>query len=128
MHKFHRFHTLTNHFYISRPIFLHRASFEVWPRDLQEAMHEAVHDAVAAQRAETVKEHDESYAAIEAEGCEIAELSAAGHDAFVKAVQPLYDDARQAFGSELFGLMGSKERQASPLSSRPSAKRESRDP
>jgi TRAP-type C4-dicarboxylate transport system substrate-binding protein len=28
VHKFHRFHTLTNHFYISRPIFLHRPSFD----------------------------------------------------------------------------------------------------
>ena len=26
VHKFHRFHTLSNHFYISRPIFLHRDS------------------------------------------------------------------------------------------------------
>ena len=24
VHKFHKFHTLTYHFYISRPIFLHR--------------------------------------------------------------------------------------------------------
>ena len=29
VHKFHHFHTVTNHFYISRPIFLHRPSFEV---------------------------------------------------------------------------------------------------
>ena len=26
VHKFHKFHTLTYHFYISRPVFLHRAS------------------------------------------------------------------------------------------------------
>src|SRR5262245_21914638 len=31
VHKFHKFHTLSNHFYISRPIFLHRPSFESWP-------------------------------------------------------------------------------------------------
>src|SRR5262245_5658588 len=29
VHKFHRFHTLSNHFYISRPIFLHCATFEI---------------------------------------------------------------------------------------------------
>ena len=28
VHKFHRFHTVSNHFYISRPIFLHRAAFD----------------------------------------------------------------------------------------------------
>ena len=42
VHKFHRFHTLTNHFYISRPIFLHRAAFDGWPADLQAAMRAAV--------------------------------------------------------------------------------------
>ncbi len=31
VHKFHRFHTVTNHFYISRPIFLHRTAFDAWP-------------------------------------------------------------------------------------------------
>src|ERR1041385_1563919 len=38
VHKFHRFHTLSYHFYISRPIFLHRPTFDSWPPDLQSAM------------------------------------------------------------------------------------------
>ena len=42
VHKFHRFHTLSNHFYISRPIFLHRPTFDAWPADLKEAMQRAV--------------------------------------------------------------------------------------
>ena len=33
VHKFHKFHTLISHFYISRPVFLHRASFDAWPTD-----------------------------------------------------------------------------------------------
>ena len=105
VHKFHHFHTLTNHFYISRPIFLHRASFDAWARDLQDAMRAAVLEAVTKQREETVREHEESYAAIVAEGCEIAELPREGHDAFVKAVAPLYDEARKAYGPELFALL-----------------------
>ena len=28
VHKLHRFHTISNHFYISRPIFLHRPTFD----------------------------------------------------------------------------------------------------
>ena len=35
VHKFHKFHTLTYHFYISRPMFLHRPSFDAWPDDLE---------------------------------------------------------------------------------------------
>src|SRR5580693_6148075 len=47
VHKFHRFHTVTNHFYISRPIFLNCTQFESWPEYLQSAMSEAVRRAVA---------------------------------------------------------------------------------
>ena len=37
VHKFHKFHTLTSHFYISRPIFINRTAFDAWPEDLQRA-------------------------------------------------------------------------------------------
>jgi len=50
VHKFHRFHTLSNHFYISRPIFVHRAAFDAWPDDLKAAMRGAVTDAITFQR------------------------------------------------------------------------------
>src|SRR6267142_2011018 len=50
LHKLHRFHTLSNHFYISRPIFLHRTTFDGWPDDLRDAMQIAVTDAIAFQR------------------------------------------------------------------------------
>ncbi len=50
VHKFHRFHTLSNHFYVSRPIFLNRDAFDAWPGELQRAMREAVTAAIAFQR------------------------------------------------------------------------------
>jgi TRAP-type transport system periplasmic protein len=56
VHRFHRFHSLTRHFYVSRPIFVHRASFESWPQELQEAMVLAFTDAIAWQRAVTADE------------------------------------------------------------------------
>src|SRR5262244_419840 len=98
VHKFHRFHTLSYHFYISRPVFLHRTSFEAWPDEVRRAMQAAVTEAVAYQRKLAVEEHDESYKAIEAEGCEINALTPAEHDAFVAAVQPLLADARKTYG------------------------------
>lgn len=64
VHNFHKFHTLTSHFYISRPIFLHRPSFESWPKDVQEAMRKAVAEAVAFQRKLAVEEHETSRKAI----------------------------------------------------------------
>ena len=86
VHKFHHFHTVTNHFYISRPIFLHRPSFEAWPADLQNAMREAVARAVAFQRELAIAEDRDARATIEAAGCEITELTADEHAQFRAAV------------------------------------------
>jgi len=102
VHKFHKFHTLSNHFYISRPIFFHRYAFESWPVDLQEAMRAAVKDAVAYQRGLAVEEHEQSRRAIEAEGCTVNALTPGEHAQFVAAVQPLLADARQMYGEEMF--------------------------
>jgi len=105
VHKFHKFHTLSYHFYISRPIFLHRPSFETWPAELQQAMQAAVNEAVAYQRKLAVEEHEQSYNAIVAEGCEINELTPKEHDAFVGAVQPLLSDARATYGDAVFKMV-----------------------
>ena len=102
VHKFHRFHTLSNHFYVSRPIFLHRTAFDAWPGDLQIAMKAAVTDAIDFQRELHEQEEKDARTAIEAEGCEIVELTAGEHDAFAAAVQPLLDEARGTYGRELF--------------------------
>ena len=105
VHKFHKFHTLTYHFYISRPIFLHRASFDAWPDDLKAAMQAAVTEAVAYQRKLAVEEHESSRKIIEDAGCEIVELNAQQHAAFVAAVQPLLADGRKMYGEEMFKMV-----------------------
>jgi TRAP-type C4-dicarboxylate transport system substrate-binding protein len=108
VHKFHRFHTISNHFYISRPIFLHRPTFDAWPDDLKAAMQKAVNESVAFQRGLHVQEELDAENAIKAEGCEIVELDGAQHDAFARAVQPIYAEARTQLGNELFDLAESK--------------------
>ncbi len=105
VHKFHRFHTVTNHFYISRPIFLHRGAFDAWPQDLQTAMRQAVTRAVAFQRELAIEEDRQARAAIEAEGCEITALTAEQQAQFRKAVAPLLDESRQVYGETMFGMI-----------------------
>jgi len=105
VHKFHKFHTLTYHFYISRPVFLHRASFDAWPDDLKRAMQGAVAEAVAFQRKLAVEEHDQSRKIIEETGCEIVELTPQEHGAFVAAVAPLTSDARRMYGEAMFKMV-----------------------
>jgi TRAP-type C4-dicarboxylate transport system substrate-binding protein len=105
VHKFHRYHSVTNHFYISRPIFLHRNAFDAWPHDLQEAMREAVAASVTYQRGLAEEEDVASRRAIKDEGCEIAELTAQELSAFSSAVQPLWTDAQKVYGKEMFGMV-----------------------
>jgi tripartite ATP-independent transporter DctP family solute receptor len=105
VHKFHHFHTVTNHFYISRPIFLHRATFDAWPQDLQDAMREAVTASVAYQRELAIEEDASARKALVDEGCEIVELTDDEHDKFKQAVAPLWADARQRFGKKMFEMM-----------------------
>ena len=105
VHKFHKFHTLTYHFYISRPVFLHRPTFDAWPDDLQRAMRKAITESVAVQRKLAVEENDQSRKIIEDAGCEIVELTTKEHDAFVAAVQPLLADARKTYGDAIFRMV-----------------------
>ena len=102
VHKFHKFHTLTSHFYISRPIFFHRTAFDAWPKDLQQAVQQTVTESVIAQRKLAEQEHQQSKRAIEAAGCEFNALTGAEHDAFVAAVQPLLNDARTMYAEAMF--------------------------
>ncbi len=106
VHKFHHYHSVTNHFYISRPIFLHRDTFEAWPQDLQDAMRDAVAASVVFQRGLAGEEDVTSRKAIVDEGCEIADLTAQELSAFSKAVQPLWADAQKTYGKEMFAMAG----------------------
>jgi TRAP-type C4-dicarboxylate transport system substrate-binding protein len=105
VHKFHKFHTLTSHFYISRPIFFNRTAFDAWPKDLQQATQQAVTESVIAQRKLAEQEHEESKREIEAAGCVFNALTPQQHAAFVAAVQPLLNDARTMYGEEMFKLV-----------------------
>jgi len=60
VHQFHRFHTATNHFYVSRPIFVHRPAFDGWPQELQHELRDAVREAIAFQRDLHVKEEEDA--------------------------------------------------------------------
>jgi TRAP-type transport system periplasmic protein len=110
VHKFHRFHTITNHFYISRPIFLHRPTFNALPAELQRVMGDAIKRAVAFQRELAIEEDRQARAAIEQEGCEITELTADQHAQFRAAVTPLLNEARGTYGREIFDLTGAATR------------------
>jgi len=104
VHKFHKFHTASNHFYLSRPIFFNRTQFDAWPRPLQDEMRAAVRDAVDVQRGLHVKEEEDAMVDIRKEGGTIVELTADEHQNFVDAVKPIYGEARGQYDRELLSL------------------------
>jgi tripartite ATP-independent transporter DctP family solute receptor len=106
VHKFHHFHTVTNQHYQSRQVFVNRPSFDSWPQALQQEMRAAVKDAVVFQRELHVKEDNDAMAAIRKEGGQILDLTAQEHQAFVRAVTPIYDEARRQYPRDLLGLAG----------------------
>ena len=105
VHKFHPYHTLSGHFYLSRGIWTNRDQVDGWPDDLRAALHAAIPDAVAYQRGLAVAEEDISQQALDEAGCETVTLTAAEHAQFADRVRPLYDEARQRFGDTMFDLL-----------------------
>lgn len=101
-HKFHRYHTLTSHCYMSRGLYLNRAAHDAWPEALRAAFARAVTEAVRLQRDLAVVEEETARRAIESEGGEIVELAPAARDVFARAVAPMHDEARKRFGNEMF--------------------------
>jgi len=106
VHKFHRFHTVSNHFYVSRPIFVHRPTFDAYPNELQDAFREAATDAIEFQRGLAIEEDVSAKRAIIDAGCEIVTLNPVEHEAFVAAVKPIYGEARAQYGKEALELAG----------------------
>jgi TRAP-type transport system periplasmic protein len=104
VHKYHKFHTASNHFYLSRPIFFNKAQFDAWPKELQEEMRAAVRDAVEFQRVLHVKEEEDAMVEIKKEGGTIVELTSEEHQQFVDAVKPIYGEARGQYDRELLSL------------------------
>ena len=106
VHNFHRYHSITNHLYLSRPIFLHRQSFDSWPKPIQDEMRAAIIDSIAVQRVTKTQEELDAAAAILDAGGEIIELTPEQLQPFKDAVAPIYEDARSRYSRELLDLAG----------------------
>ena len=104
VHKLHRFHTLTGHFYLSRGLYANRAAVDGWPPELRDAVRRATREAVDRQRELAMAEEVIARQAIEREGCEILELSEREREAFAARVRPMHDEARAQFGDAVLAL------------------------
>ena len=101
-----RYHTATFHSYLSRPIFVHRPTFDAWPQEVRAAVRAAAREAVALQRELKDEEELEAQTTIREAGGEIVELSPEARTEFVAAVQPLHAEARRRYPAELLEMVG----------------------
>ena len=108
VHKFHAYHTMSGHFYISRGIFAHRTAFYSWPEEIKRTVEDAVQEAITFQRKQAEQEATESRKIIESKGCEVIELSVEERKFFVDAVKLQHDEARSQFGDAMFEMIESE--------------------
>ena len=101
-----RYYTETYHSYLSRPIFVHRPSFDVWPDALRMEMRAAVKEAVTLQRQLHDQAEIDSAEIIREAGGEIVTLTPQQRQAFIDAVAPIYADAQNQYDRELLNLVG----------------------
>ena len=106
VHKFHRFHTISNHFYISRSIFANRTAYYTWPEEIKQFVAKTVIEAIGIQREQAEQEAIECRKAIESEECLINALAPDELEHFVAAVKPQHDKARSIYGDAMFRMIG----------------------
>lgn len=105
VHNFHKHHTMTGHSYLSRPIFVHQASYDGFPPELREALARVAQEAVALQRELGMEEDREARQAIEQADGDIIELSQPEQQAFRDAVQPLLDEAQSEYDNDILNVV-----------------------
>jgi TRAP-type C4-dicarboxylate transport system substrate-binding protein len=101
-----RYYTETSHSYLSRPIFVHKPSFDAWPEALRTEMKLAVKEAIDLQRQLHDQAEIDAAATIREAGGEIVTLTDNQREAFVEAVAPIYTDAQTQYPRELLDLVG----------------------
>ena len=105
VHNYHKHHTLSNHFYISRAIMCNRSQFYLWPEPLKQAIIEAAGDAMQWQRTQIETDVRIAEKLIIEAGGQIHSLTEAQTALFQEKIAPLYKDARDQFGNTPFGLL-----------------------
>ncbi len=101
IHRYHRYITLSGHFFGAAVLLCHRPSYACWPTEVRQAIEESVHDATAAQRRFAAAEDDDVLTKLRLAQNEIIHLTDAERAPFVAAVAPVLDEQRRLFGDPL---------------------------
>jgi TRAP-type transport system periplasmic protein len=107
IHRYHRYITLSGHFFGVAVLLCHQASFATWPAEVQRAVEAAASEATAAQRRLAAAEDDDVITKLRVAQNDIIDLTDAERALFVAAVAPVVEEQRQLFGDRLFSYLES---------------------
>ena len=102
---YHRWITLTGHFFGSAALLCHKPSYDAWPAEVRAAVEEAAREATVAQRGFASGADAEVMALLDPAQNEIIHLNGEERAAFVAAVAPLVEEQVERFGAELLGYL-----------------------
>jgi len=105
VHHYHRYLTLSGHFFGTSALICSKAQYAGWPRALQQAVEVSGREATVHQHKLAAQEDDEVLAQIDTNDNEVIRLNAAEQDAFVRAVEPVLAKHRKALDPKLFDYL-----------------------
>ena len=105
VHNYHRYITLTGHFFGATVMICNEDHYQSWPPELQAAVNEAAREATVLQRRLAAAEDTEVLAKLDPRANEVIHLTAAEHAAFVDAVQPVCAKYRKELDPKLFAYL-----------------------
>ncbi|HUF79664.1 MAG TPA: TRAP transporter substrate-binding protein [Burkholderiales bacterium] len=106
VHHYHRYITLTAHFWGASAFVCNAQHYRGWPADVQAAVDAAAREATACQRQLAAAEDAEMMKKFDPAKNEVIRLTGAERGAFTKAVQPVIEAHRRQFGPELLAQLG----------------------
>jgi TRAP-type C4-dicarboxylate transport system substrate-binding protein len=105
VHKYHRYITLSGHFFGASAMAFNEQTYQSWPQDVRAVVDAAALDATRLQHDLAAAEDAEILAKLDPRENEIISLTANEHAAFVTAVQPVLEKYRRELDPKLFSYL-----------------------
>jgi TRAP-type transport system periplasmic protein len=105
VHRYHRHITLTSHFFGATFLIANAREYASWPAEVRAAVDAAAPEAIALERRLAASEDADVLAKLDPRENEVVHLTAAEHDAFVAAAEPVLTRHRAQLDPRLFALL-----------------------
>lgn len=104
VHKFHRFFTLTGHFFGGTALICNSAIFDTWPKEIQQIFTETAEQATEYQWKLAHEEDDLILKKLSLEESEIIHLTDAERNLFKVAVKPVFEKYEKIIPANIFQM------------------------